>query len=390
MNNSKKVSMLLSADNRFSHQAYKKILSNKSSHDYAESTSVSKTVLEIPHKTPDSLGDSANQFLYHKKTIKKQCTKTHDNSSYPYNFNKVNKTIRSSSQNPNASFYDPTNNVNNVSFGSLNGYERYKNMPFNLKEKRFEWQTSPVRRELINYENSKLGIRVNSENHLITNTTNPNKLPLNKELQHLKCGYKLATKNTSSVVNLKERGIKTYKPKRVDKDNKRLSKNKNFNKTNRNSSVGLGIASLINKTPTVFPILGKRKINSIHEEPVFKPSLKQVPKHSCLNSSLKGAAVVTAENQSPVENGYSKFNNMKNLSSYASHTDNNEFANENKRKKMIRLNSTQNLADNNNLIYKNKTSMEGNSRNARQEEKMSRRLSTSVIDFRYKSNFALV
>lgn len=399
--NSKRVSALIASENRYAHSAYKKMLShdknnqipiknkqnsqNKQMLNESQSTSVSNSPINYDDQT---INPSNSNSLYHKKTIKKQCSKIHDHNNNPYIYNKVNLSLSKQA-------YQNDNSNRMLSQSP----EKYNNMPFNLKEKRFLWQTDVCAREIIGYSQNKIGIRISPDHYKITKTILPQKQEKISQITHIKCNY--PHQRTSSLIDLTERKHldESYNKKNlINQSHKRIIKNDIMKNAMRSAS----IASLLKKTPDSFPIKGKKRIEFNKIEPEFKPTLKQNPNYNCFTSNLSGGAVFPSKTNE-INNGFSKFHNKKNQVS------NNIF--ESKGKKMINTNSMKDLTS----IYNNRNDMSNgmNNKNYREEfdifskkknnnsnnndaddnqrgrKSMKRRLSTSVIDYRFKSTLKL-
>lgn len=325
-----------------------------------------------------------------------------------------------------------------VSFQS-NSSERYKNTPFNLQEERFKWQTSAQTREIINYENYHLGIKASPEKNEKTYTIIPNRIPEFKPLAHIKCNNNNINrkKSTSSIVDLKAKLLeeppkykpsKQYKQRYEDKSPPRIS-------------------SLIKKTPiNVFPNFGKKRVSvKWYYEECFKPSLKQISFEKCFKGSLIGAAALSNKNGQDVDSAVSKkdFSKMKtdksnklilknksvnfNIDKVKGFNRNrNDRVDNTEKKSFFKSNYSQNFNNANNGDYDhsydeasnkklikennkvgNSTSIANdkkletkiikekiipidNEYESNKVKKFSKKLSASVIDFRFKSNFKII
>lgn len=169
----------------------------------------------------------------------------------------------------------------------------YNNLPFNLTEQRFEWQTSAVAREVLTkhrkYENEK-GRRSSVED-VIKIDLNPKHLPLNEEPITKKCNFEVKYRSTSAIISLK------------DKKNQPEPNYCPLKKYLHNSKEKPGIVNLIKKTPIEVSIYTKKRIVPAIKTDEFKPNLKQY-RDRFNRSQLKGAAkVVEIESNAPFWNG---------------------------------------------------------------------------------------
>lgn len=277
----------------------------------------------------------------------------------------------------NNNYYDiPTSN-----------FERNKNMPFNLKEERFKWQTSPHTRECINYENSAIGLKSGPNKKGKTYTIIPSKLPLTKEPIRIKSNYELKNRNTSVVINLKDRNKANFNEIVPGKINNLLK------------ASSPRISSLIKKTPLTMPSTGKKQIPRCDKEkPLFKPGLKQAQDNNCYKSSLSGPAMIRDnDDETLCDNqlsSYSKFMNKKNQSSLQV-----EFEQSSIKpvgKKFYRSGSVDECLNANKNESLNIKSIINNKRTSsvidedKHDKKNSKKINEKVLKFRYKSNFRLI
>jgi hypothetical protein len=314
-------------------------------------------------------------------------------------------------------------------------------MPFNLTEQRFVWQTSTAKQAELHCADNPKKAHIDREKTCKTYTIIPNKLPLYERKISLKVDPNLINKDTRGVI---------------------FDDRRNFNKKKRNSCepsirykkiVG-GVKDFLKTTPTEkFPgyTLGKKQYKVDIKEKEFTPSYKQFQNNSLVSSFTGGGfAPKTPNNNNNNTNNngnetgfkklkksssqinisvnenndkgmfqsrYTKFNNMKNQSSYNvnNSTTNKKFVDEKRDAELLyhnpskyhqRTNSVSNVNkksdDHPHIQRKNEEIFKSNfelgfKKNGDKNYKpknegvkiINKKINSSVIDFRFKSNFDL-
>ena len=154
------------------------------------------------------------------------------------------------------------------------------NIPFNLDEKRFQWQTSPEKIEFV----KQTSVQPKKKSiYIKTNPLNPRSLKP-EETSGKKCDFH--RKSTSSITSIKDKK-QLSTPKHVP-----LKKYKAKDKKP-------GIKDLLNKTPENVPIYGKKKIKPQLKDEGYKPSIRLNEKKSFQPSSLLGSSMVSIADEKP-------------------------------------------------------------------------------------------
>lgn len=228
------------------------------------------------------INSSSNSTLNSSVIVRSSAEKDKYNDSYIY---KKKKSIRTLDSNRTGLTYINNQNIGNLSFDLNNSL--YRNMPFNMTEKRFGWQTSKEKSEQINFPNTKIGLKIIPKYKRLTSTSKPMKPDPNESFISSKNMKKsMRFKSTSHVVDLKaKQDMKTPK----ERPHKHIS-----NKMHKNE---FNIGKMLDKSPPEIKIYGKKKVEKFERSNIEHRSclkMVKVTKHA-QESNLHGAAVFTKE-----------------------------------------------------------------------------------------------
>lgn len=234
------------------------------------------------------VNSSSTSTLNSSVVVRSSVEKDKYNDSYIY---KKKKSIRTLDSNRSGLTYINKQNVGNISFDLNNSL--YRNMPFNMSEKRFGWQTSKEKSEQIDFPNKRIGLKIIPKYKRLTSTSKPMKPDPNESFISSKNMTKsMRFKSTTHVTNLKAKG---------DMKTPRERPHKNI--SNKMHKTGFSISKMLDKNtatadmPKEIKVYGKKKVER-HDNDYVEPrsclKMVKVTKHA-QESSLHGAAVFSKE-----------------------------------------------------------------------------------------------